>query len=181
MDISKLNVNIVENNTIELTIFLFGEITNNSQTEYILWYNMSNSSYLLSYSNGQHNGWAKKLGSDGETIETFAPIESIVSNGNLIKTKYTIIDEITNDTDYWGYARTIENQTTSFIDIVPNSRSIDQGSQNDGDDTSDQNDQNSNTTTDDDSDQETSNTPGFSLFIFMLAFIVLFFTKNKKN
>lgn len=174
VDIDRINVNIVDDQIIEFRIVLFGPIQNDSNTHYVAWYNTSTSSYYVHYTNGMNTGWAQKTNHESERTNEVIPSQV---GENIIRIRYDLLDNDTQRVDFWGYATTINN-TSTWTDIVPNSRNYTPIHDSDPEPSDPE-----------PSDPEPSNnenetideTKGFTIFIALLAFIIGLIWKKKQS
>ena len=162
-------------NTIEISVAVNGSIQDKESISYIVWYNTTNESYCLKYSNGKNLGWATNF----DTNESFYEINPLQITLHTITTTYNLINENSKTIDLWGYAYEIninESETHLWFDYVPNyhsppniihafnqdynNQTIPDGSETDG---------------------GTTSTPGFEIFLIIIAFIVIIATKRKKD
>ena len=166
-------------NTVDVSVAVNGSIQDKESIHYIVWYNTTNESYCLNYSNGKNTGWATDL----DTNENFYEINPLQITKHTITTIYNLIDENSKAIDLWGYtfeSKINESETHLWFDYVPNHHSPPNiiHAFNQEYDNSD-----NNQTTSDESETygDTTSTPGFEIFLVIIAIIIIIATKRKKD
>jgi hypothetical protein len=151
---------------VQVSIALNGSIVNSDSIHYVAWYNTTNASYYLHYTNGVNIGWATDLGS--MHLEKYSEIEPLQTTNHTIMVTYGIIGSNTTTVDLWGYAseKSIDgSETHLWIDYVPNSRASFQIEPDNG-------------STGDNGD---ATTPGFEAYIvFITSIVIAYFIRRKK-
>jgi hypothetical protein len=164
--------------TVDVSINVKGSIQDSESIHYIVWYNTTNASYYLNYSNGNNTGWA----TDTDTNERYYQIKPVQNTGHVITASYDLINGNSNYVDLWGYAyesNINESETQLWFDYVPNSKVPDDLNISYQDDDDDDNNQ---TIPDDsDKDNDKTSTPGFEIFLFIIATIILMIFNRRKR
>jgi len=150
---------------VQVSIALNGSIVNSDSIHYVAWYNTTNASYYLHYTNGVNIGWATDLVMQ---FDEYPEIESPQTTNHTIMVTYDFIGSNTTAVDLWGYAseKSIDgSETHLWIDYVPNSRASFQIEPDNG-------------STGDNGD---ATTPGFEAYIvFITSIIIAYFVRRKK-
>jgi hypothetical protein len=165
---------------VDLSIAVKGSIKNADSIHYIVWYNTTNASYYLDYSNGKNYGWIVDLDTNEKSyqsgqLQVTDHIITVIYNLTTINEKFV---------DLWGYtfeSEINESEEHIWFDYVPNSKvpaDINISYQDDDDD----DDDNNQTIPDDsDTDNDKTSTPGFEIFLLIIATIVLIIFKSQKK
>lgn len=163
--------------TVDVSINVKGSIQDSESIHYIVWYNTTNASYYLNYSNGKNNGWA----TDFKTNEKYYQIKPVQNTGHVITATYDLIDENSNYEDLWGYAYESKingSETHLWFDYVPNSyvpSDINISYEEDEND-----DDNQTTSDESETDNDSTSTPGFEIFlVFIASTLIIIFIKRK--
>jgi len=166
-------------NTVDVSVAVNGSILNKESIRYIVWYNTTNESYCLNYSNGKNTGWATNL----DTNEKFYEINPLQITLHTITTTYSLINENSKTIDLWGYSYEIninESETHLWFDYVPNYHPppsiIHAFNQNYNNSYNNQTDPNGSET-----DGDSTKTPGFEIFLIIIALITIIAKKRKKD
>ncbi|MCX6663700.1 MAG: hypothetical protein NTZ75_05565 [Euryarchaeota archaeon] len=101
IDIAQLTDTIVENKLI-LTMTVAGSIENSEKIVYWMYYNSTDTTYLVSWTNGNGVGYASKL-NQSNPGEGFELAENVTASGNMISATFTVIGETTNQ-QFWAWA-----------------------------------------------------------------------------
>lgn len=166
-------------NTVDVSVAVNGSIKNKESIHYVVWYNTTNETYCLKYSNGKNTGLATNL----VTNESFYEINQLQIKSHTITATYNLINENSKAIDLWGYAYEIninESETHLWFDYVPNyhfpPNIIHDFNQ-------DYNNSDNNQTDPDGSetDGDTTSTPGFEIFLVIIALIIITIIKRKKD
>lgn len=131
---NKPNVDITEisyavnDNKITLSLKVSGTIQTSDKVVYWVWYNSTDATYWLSYSNGTGNGFGMKKGEMNLTsYENFTTsTENITISGNTLSVVLNVLGD-TSEVELWGWAAEYTNylsQTTNewWGDWAPNSK-----------------------------------------------------------
>lgn len=163
LDIIKVFCNINTENQVKIGILVRGEIKNADNIHYIVWYNNSVSKYMMSYSNGINYGWAKNMGDNGTNPEIMDPV---VTNHSITVT-YDLLKSDFPHEMVEGEAYEL-NDTSLWIDRVPNQRTKINPKPINGTQFVDSSDNQSNG-----SNNDAEDTPGFTYLIVFLGLIIL--------
>jgi len=167
---------------VDVSIAVKGSIKDEESIHYVVWYNTTNASYYLNYSNGKNNGWAIDL----DTNEKYYQINPLQITDHIITATYDLIDDNPIFVELWGYSfesEINESETNFWFDYVPNTRTPSNINVTDMEDDGEVNGDNNQTTTDDtDTNNDKTSTPGFEIFLIFIATvstIILLYRKNK--
>ena len=151
---------------VQVSIALNGSMVNSDSIHYVAWYNTTNASYYLHYTNGLNIGWATDLDMH---LDEYPEIEKPQITNHTITVTYNIIGSNTTAVDLWGYAyeRSIDgSETHLWIDYIPNSRASFQIEPDNGSTNGDNGD---------------ATTPGFEAYIvFITSILIAYFISRKK-
>jgi hemolysin activation/secretion protein len=153
-----------------------GTIQINENVNYQLWFNTTNASYFINFTNNINNGFIY----NNDIGEFISSDLSVTSNKYSIIAEYPIVGTSTDSIDF--NACITEKKTTNegfetYIDCVPE-REITSGNGGQTDDNS-QNDNNGNQSTDTNGNQSTD-TNGFMVSIMFLSIAIIMYLKRRK-
>jgi len=173
IDITEVSY-VVNDNKITLSLKVSGTIQTSEKVVYWVWYNSTDATYWLSYSNGTGSGFG--MSSSGMN---FTSVENVTISGNTMSVVLDALGD-TSKVDLWGYAAeytTVGDVTSEWWgDWVPNEKfTQDPGS--DGTDDTDDTDGSS----DDDGSGSKTGTPGFELVVVLAAVVVGFLLFRKRR
>ena len=176
-----------EGERLTLTMTVAGSIESSELVMYWAIMNTSDSTYLMTYTNGEGGGYAMSIGTGAGQMD-FEP-ETTVS-GNTLSCTYTVVGESFDGAEFWGYATeyTQVGDITAewWGDWVPEDTSPFYGTESDdsSDDSSESDGTSDDATNDDQSSSETSSndntnsntqtkgTPGFELLVFLASLVI---------
>jgi hypothetical protein len=118
IDIYKISYLVTDDNKVQLTIVIQGFIRHLPNVTYTMWYNTTNTSYSLQYTNGMNTGYAIVK----ETGEKFTEVENVSVDAHTITVTYNQYGNETAPLEFWGYTmENYEEGTTRHIwaDYVP--------------------------------------------------------------
>lgn len=171
IDIMKVSYYITEDSKVKVMMVINGFIKDSNDISYVLWYNTTNASYWVNYSNGTNNGWMTSL----DNGEQFTEIENVDVSSHILTVAYGLYDNNTKAVELWGYAceKYINGSNMEkWIDYVPD-RFSPYSKEKNGD----------NKTLDNDGD-DALGTPGFETITVLIAvaitLIILGKTSKKK-
>ncbi|MCD4665279.1 MAG: hypothetical protein K8R68_08400, partial [Bacteroidales bacterium] len=100
IDIVKVSYFITDENKVKIMMTVNGFINDSNDIFYVMWYNTTNASYWMNYSNGINNGWMEPL----DNGEQFTEIENVDVSSHTIIATYDLYDNNTKAVELWGYA-----------------------------------------------------------------------------
>ncbi len=176
---SKPNIDITEvsyevnGDKITLKMEVEGSVQTAEKIAYYLWYNSTDSVYMMSYSNGTDAGFGMKTGSMNFSYG------NVTVTGDTLSVVLDVVGD-TSKVELWGMA---VEYTTTFGDLtnewwgdwVPNEKFTDAPT----DDTDDTDDDDGNL--DDNESGSGSDTPGFELPLVLTAVAVAFIILRKRR
>jgi hypothetical protein len=158
---------------VDLSIAVKGSIINADSIHYIVWYNTTNASYYLDYSNGKNYGWIVDLDTNEKSYQS----RQLQITDHIITVTYNLTSINEKFVELWGYTffnEANESEEHIWFDYVPNSKVPADINISHQDDDDDDNDDNNQTIPDEsDTDNDNTSTPGFEIFLFIIATIVL--------
>ncbi len=178
IDITELSYSTSEGK-VTITMKVIGSIESSEFVAYWAMMNTSDSTFLMTYSNGEGGGYAMNTGGVSGQMD-FEPVISV--NGNTLSCTYNISSESFEGAEFWGYAAEYTNEEYTeqqewWGDWAPNSNSPFYGDQPETpDDGNDENDNGSESQDGNESGGNNGGTPGFellTLFVGLIAVIIL--------
>jgi hypothetical protein len=109
-----------KNLTLSLTVA--GTIQDSQYVQYVAYYNTTDSSYRMFWSNGKGRGTSSRKGVVGEVVQ------NLTISGSTLSTNFKVLSDNSSTTDLWGWTAEYTvlgaNQTTSewWGDWAPNSK-----------------------------------------------------------
>lgn len=159
---------IDEEGMVYLTMVVTGKIEEDDDVHYVIWYNNSRSKYKMDYSNGTNLGGARNIEDENFTAEVQEPV---VTN-QTITVVYPLLNASFPNENIEAIAYKVTSDYTYF-DVVPNEKKAPIMKEI--------NLPGHNSTNDSTTDFDES-TPGFSLILFFIAFLIggLIMMKSRK-
>lgn len=180
IDISELSYSSSEGK-VTITMKVAGSIESSEFIVYWAMMNTSDSTYLVTYNDGEGGGYAMNIGGGGSGQMDFEPVTT--ASGNTLSCTYNISSESFSGVEFWGYAA----EYTTYGDITnewwgdwaPNSNSPFYDDQPDSpDDDDDDDDENGNGGS---TNTTGTGTPGFEIIILLTAiFAFVLFARKRK-
>lgn len=158
-----------EEGLVYLTMVLRGAIKEDERVHYLIWYNNTVSSYMMDYSNGMNNGSAHNIGNETMVKQITDPI----IDDQLITVVYPLLNQSFSVENIEGMAYEVTSDG-QYVDIVPNKRGFEPKEINAS------NPPNISGSTNGD-DEDGSDTPGFSMVLFVCSVGMILFTWMLKN
>lgn len=120
IDITEISYT-VNNNKLTLSLKVSGTIQTSEKVVYMVYFNSTDTSYWLEYSNGTGGGWGIK-----KTGMNFTSAENVTISGNTLSIVLDALGD-TSKVDLWGYAfeyTLVGDQTTNewWGDWAPNTK-----------------------------------------------------------
>jgi hypothetical protein len=174
IDITQIYYTVSENQ-LTLTMKVVGTIQNSDNIIYWVYYNSTDTSYWMSWSNGTGFGYAMITQQEGET-GNFELAENVTASGNTLSATFNILGD-TSNVKIWGWAHeyTEMNNVAKewWGDWAPNTEFPYQIEPNGGT----QNNTDGNNSNDSGTQKKT---PGFELIIVVCSIAMILLWKRKR-
>jgi hypothetical protein len=179
IDIKEVSYTVNENK-ITLKMEVAGSIQTSDKVIYWVYYNSTDTTYWLSYTNGEGGGFGMK------GVMNITSADNVTISGDTLSVELDALGD-TSKVELWGYA--VEYTTTAadetsewWGDWVPNEKFPHYGETDGTDDTDDTDGtDDSDGTLDDNDDGSETKTPGFELVVVLAAVAVAFILFRKRR